>query len=134
MIKREAALKARLVKALREQFPSLIVLLQATRGAPDRLVIGHGAYSCWEFKHGTPGFASPGDQELMCMRLAQHGHCRYVIWQETAGGNDKRTLIVHPTQVHNRRGWMLCAESSCKGYDMTWLALQIGSEHRHGIR
>jgi hypothetical protein len=125
--KREAELKARFTKELLRQLPSFYVLEYATTAAPDRTVIGGGVQTNWEFKHGTPHFDSPGNQELMCMRLAQAGHCRYVIWHEWK--DTMLTMIVHPRAVHERESWTMPAESFCVGFDMAWLVKEVRKVH-----
>lgn len=125
-MKREAELKAELTREIRRSLPSFMIQLFATPGAPDRLIAGAGRMTTWEFKHGTPGFESPGIQELTCMRLAQSGHCRYVIWSENRHGTGQRTLIVHPNKVHDKS---LVHESACIGFDHRWLVDQIWKAH-----
>ena len=127
MEKREAELKSLFTRELKRQLPGFLILSYATNGAPDREIVGGGVTTRWECKHGTPAFKSPGDQELMCMRLALAAHCRYVIWSERKG--EQKTLIVHPRQVHERQGWNMVAESSCEGFDMRWLVEQIRTTH-----
>ena len=127
MAKREAELKSLFGKELRRQLPGFYLLQYSTNGAPDRSVVGAGRQTNWEMKHGTPDFDSPGDQELMCARMAQASHCRYVVWQEQRGV--QRTLIVHPKDVMNRSGWNLVPEVFCVGFDMRWLVAQIRIAH-----
>ena len=117
MAKREASLKSNFFAALRKRCPSFYVLRHATRAAPDWSITGAGRTTFWEFKHGTPDFDSPGDQELMCMRLAVAGYSRYVIWSESVRGVGQRTLIVHPRAVHERREKAMIAEAWCVGFD-----------------
>src|SRR5262245_42456713 len=107
--------------------PSFVALEMSTAGAPDRSISGNRRTTMWEFKHGTPGFDSPGLQELLCMRLARAGHCRYVVWQERK--KEAGTLIVHPDDIHNREGWNLKAEASCNGFDILWLVMEIVKSH-----
>ena len=127
-MKREAELKAKLTQTMKRRLPDFITLQYATNGAPDREIVGAGVTTRWECKHGTPAFKSPGDQELMCMRLAAASHCRYVIWREQKG-TEPMTLIVHPNHVHTRNGWNLKAEAWCLGFDMDWLVAYIRQEH-----
>lgn len=126
--KREGELKSQFTEVMRQLFPEYVVLLYASAGAPDRSITAHGRTTTWEFKHGTPDFASPGLQELTCMRLAAAGHCRYVIWEERRGV--QRTLICHPRAVHDRIGWSIVAERWCVGFDHHWLAREIARAHR----
>lgn len=130
MEKLEAELKAAAMRELERQCPNYIVLLQQTAGAPDRAIVGAGRTSFWEFKHATPDFASPGIQELFCNRLAVQGYCRYVIWQESAAGTGKRTMIVHPREVHRRVGYTVQPETFCIGFNHHWLVDQIRRAHR----
>ena len=130
MQKREADLKSAFVAELKRQRPGFIVLAYATNGAPDRSIVGGGKQSNWECKHATPDFDSPGDQVLMCMRLAHVGHCRYVFWQESAHGTRQRTMIVHPRAVHERNGPLVACEEFCVGYDMRWLAERVLEVHK----
>lgn len=130
-MKREAELKSLFTKEMKRQLPNFFMLHFASAGAPDREIVGNGFTTRWEFKHGTPGFASPGNQELFCMRLAAAGHCRYVIWQESRLGLGARTMIVHPKNVYNRGGgWNFLPEASCPGFDIRWLVNQVREAHR----
>lgn len=126
-MKHEAALKSAF-GALLSQQPSFYMLQLATRAAPDRLIVGNGHATFWEMKHGTPGFVSPGDQELMCNRLATAGYCRYVIWQESSRGEDQRTLVVHPRAVLDKS---MVPEAWCNGFDHQWLVRFV--LRRHGV-
>lgn len=130
MSKREGELKSRFGAELLRQAPGFQILQYSTNGAPDREIIGCGISTRWEFKHGTPDFKSPGDQELVCCRIAAVAHCRYVIWQENARGEAQRTLIVHPRRVMDRVGWNLVPNSWCQGFDMKWLVRQVLEAHR----
>lgn len=127
MKKREAELKSKFGVELKRQLPGFLVLRYETNGAPDREIVGLGVTTRWEAKHATPDFRSPGDQELMCMRLAAAAHCRYIFWHERNG--IQRTLIVHPRQVHDRDGWSLIPEAWCTGFDMKWLVQQVAKAH-----
>jgi hypothetical protein len=129
MEKREAELKAAFTQEMKQRLPAYVMLAFATAGAPDRSITGHGRTTHWEFKHATPDFQSDGLQELLCMRLAWMGHCRYVIWQESRNGDQQRTLIVHPRKVHEREGWNLEAEAWCIGFNHRWLVEQVRKAH-----
>jgi len=121
-MKREAELKSKFAAELKRRAPEMVTLLFSTAGAPDRMLIGNGTVSAWEFKHGTPRFLSPGIQELVCMRLAKHMHCRYVIWLESSRGEFPRTLIVHPEHVHDKT---LTPEVEWAGYDIKSLVQHV---------
>lgn len=125
--KQEAELKQAFTRELKRQLPGFLILHYATNGAPDREIVGGSVTTRWECKHGTPAFRSPGDQELMCMRLAAVAHCRYIIWDERRGF--KKTLIVHPSEVFNRREWSFNAEAWCVGHNMRWLVEQVKKAH-----
>lgn len=128
MEKQEAKLKSKLRAAIKEHLPGFLILAYATNGAPDLSIVGGGRQSNWEAKHSTPSFRSPGDQELMTMRMAAAGHCRYIVWDERGGM--KKTMIVHPREVFNRQGgWTFNAEAWCVGHDVKWLVEQIRREH-----
>jgi hypothetical protein len=129
MSKREAELKKGFTLAMKNELPRFYLLMLATAGAPDRVIVGGGKTTFWEFKHGTPAFDSPGRQELICMRLAIAGYCRYVVWQENAQGEDRRTLIVHPQQIRERKGWSLVEEDGCVGFDHKFLVSFIRKIH-----
>lgn len=126
-MKREAELKSKFGAELQRTLVGFYLLAYATNGAPDRSVVGAGRQTNWEMKHATPDFLSPGDQELMCCRMAVASHCRYVIWYEK--GTIQRTMIVHPKKVMNRTGWTLEAEASCSGFDMKWLVGEVRKAH-----
>jgi hypothetical protein len=127
--KQEAQLKSAAMRELRRQCPSFVVQQFATNGSPDRSITGNGVTTMWEFKNGQPSFLSPRDQELMCMRLAAQGHCKYVVWQESRTGTGQRTMILHPRQVHERSGWAFVPEAWSVGFDHRWLAGQIRKAH-----
>lgn len=129
-MKRESQLKAAFSRRLKQQLPDFVSMLFNTAGAPDRSISGRGRTTHWEFKHGTPDFKSPGRQELLCMRLADAGYCRYVIWQESRQGYHPRTLIVHPLMVHTRSTWDFTPDAWCEGYDHQWLVDYINRIHR----
>lgn len=70
-------------------------------GYPDVTVSGYHLTSWWEFKHATPRFVSPRNQEMMCERLAiTSALCRYVIFLETP------TLI--ETRIYTPRSLAKC--------------------------
>jgi hypothetical protein len=129
MKKREGELKSAF-RAILKDVPGFYMLQLASRAAPDRLIIGAGRSTFWEFKHGTPSFDSPGDQELMCCRLAMAGYCRYVVWQESSKGFGQRTMIVHPEIIRKRDGWSLTPEAWCRDYNHHWLVNFILQVHR----
>lgn len=122
-MKREAWLKSQFFQTLKMMQPRYYVLHHSTRAAPDYSISGDGRTTFWEFKHATPDFESPGDQELMCMRLALASFCRYVIWKEPG----PRTLIVRPHYVHDRS---LVADARCDGFNHSWLVEEIVKVHR----
>lgn len=124
MSKREGQLKSLLRKELRES--GFLLLAYATAGAPDIVAISNRYTSNWEAKHCTPDFRSQGNQELMCMRLAVHSHCRYILWHEDRLGRCKKTMIVHPRQIDDKT---LTPESWCEGYNMRWLVEQVRLAH-----
>lgn len=126
-MKREAELKAAFMMEFKKQLPEFLILRYITNGAPDREIIGNGITTRWEYKHATPDFRSPDDQELMCMRLAVQAHCRYVIWFESRSGTGQRTMIVHPRQVHDKS---LLPLESCAGFDHRWLVGEIRKVHQ----
>jgi hypothetical protein len=130
MERREGELKSEFFKELKHQLPGFLVLAQASAGAPDKAIVGAGYTSFLEFKHGTPDFVSHGNQELFCMRLAHAGFCRYVIWWESATGLGKRTMIVHPKQVHERKNWLFVPEEVTPGFNHPWLVSYIKQVHR----
>ncbi len=132
MSKREGQLKSQLWKRFKDRYPNFYRLQYATAGAPDSSLVGNGKQTNWEFKHATPGFESPGNQELICQRIAEHGsYCRYVIWVET--GKFAHTLIVHPKYVASNRptaGPMIQhAECMTDGIDHDWLINRIREAH-----
>lgn len=131
MEKIEGKLKQAFTQELKRQLPDFIVQRFITNASPDRSITGNGVTTHWEFKHGTPAFESPGDQELMCMRLAVQGHCRYVVWQESSKGVGKRTMVLHPRDVFRRSSgsWTFNPEAWCVGYDHKWLVDEISKWH-----
>lgn len=127
MSKREGELKSLFGAEFKRQLTGFYMLHYATAGAPDRTIVGAGRQTNWEMKHGTPDFVSPGNQELLCCRLAQVAHCRYVVWYEHRGR--QKTMIVHPEQIRCRTNWQVTPEASCTGFDMRWLVEQIRKAH-----
>jgi len=102
-----------------------------TGGIPDLSVTGYGKTTWWEFKHGTPYFESPGNQELMMMRLKVNGYARYIIWRERPG-EGKTTNIVNPVELF-RRGRdgqrEFVSERVTEHFDHEWLVFQILKTH-----
>lgn len=125
MSKRESSLKSAFFQELKRQLPDYRVLQYSTAGAPDRSIVGDGFQSNWEFKHATPGFVSHDNQELLCMRLAKAGHCRYVLWIEFKGV--QQTRIVHPTVIHQHEDYV--GEACCAGFNHRWLVDYIQQVH-----
>lgn len=133
--KQEAALKSAFGKELKKQLPGFLSLRLLGAGDPDRAIVGLGKVTFLEFKHGTPRFDSPGNQEVQCMRLDQACFCRYIIWQESSEGADKRTLIVRPTHVHHRRnGGDLIPEESFPGFDHVSVVEWLRKRHAQQLR
>lgn len=132
--KREAELKSAFTKEFKRQHPGFMTLFLMNSGAPDRALVGLGRTSFWEFKHATPDFSSPGNQELFCIRLAaSSAACRYVLWWESAKGIGQRTMIVHPGEIkasHQERRDPI-PEDSCTGFNHRWLANYVWKVH-HG--
>ncbi len=135
MSKREGELKSLFAAELKRQAPGFQILQYATNGAPDRSIAGMGVQSNWEAKHATPDFLSPGDQELVCCRLAAAAHCRYIVWMEHNGV--MKTMIVHPKDVIRREptsanhdARKLIAETFCVGFDMRWLVNEVRRVHQ----
>jgi len=126
MAKREAELKRAFTQELKQQLPSYLVLLQATAGAPDRLIVGDNCVSAWEFKHADPNFTTDGNQVLFCRRLARQIPCFYVVYYE--GKLGKTTHIIHPEKIE---AWKF--SDSCHtfiaGHDHKLLVRCIGSIH-----
>jgi len=125
--KRETPLKAALMAEIRMALPRY----QAFRhedvrsiGIPDLSVTGHKITSWWEAKHATPDFFTFGLQELTCKRLAVAGFCRYIVWYEV--GDDLRTLIVHPRDLHS-----LTPEAEAAGHDHRFVATFMRQVHEH---
>jgi len=129
MKKIEGELKRQFTEELRRLAPGFLVLQYSTAGAPDRSIVGIGRQTNWEFKHATPSFDSPGNQELECTRIAAAGHCRYVLWHQV--GDAKKTLIVHPKDVLRRDhgDWNIPSMAMCVGHDMRWLVEYVMKEH-----
>jgi hypothetical protein len=125
-MKRESDLKAAFGRELARQLPNFVVLAYATAGAPDRSIVGNGVQTNWEMKHAEPGCSLPGRQCLIAMRMAEQGHCRYVIWHEARLGS--RTLIVHPREAHDGAG-SFRFEASCEGFNHRWLVEQVRKAH-----
>jgi hypothetical protein len=105
--KRESELKTKLMKELRAQCKEANVSHLSLRhedvargGIPDISHSEHKLTSWWEVKHATPGFECDGRQEMTCLLLAAAAHaCYFIIYHETAEGEDKKVLIVHPKQL-----------------------------------
>lgn len=128
-MKREAELKAAFTKVFKAAAPHYLVLLHASRAAPDRSITGNRRTTFWEFKHATPLIESSGDQKLMCKRLAAHGfYCRYVVWFEYR--DQQATLIVHPDIIGSINDRVPRVEATCEGFDHKWLTDYILTIHR----
>lgn len=125
--KRETLYKRALMDLLHD-VPSLVafrVELPDRAGIPDIHVAGGGLAAWYEVKHATPTFESTGIQELTCLRLARACYCRYIIYHEDAQGQNKRTLIVHPSEIHS-----LKPEEEARGFDHQFVVEFIRRKHR----
>jgi hypothetical protein len=131
MSKREAELKAALMRELKRQCPEFFVFFLATAGAADRGIAGNGRATFWEFKHATPHFDSPGNQVLACCRLDRQCYCRYVIWWEDAQGENRQTLIATPKAIHARTNAGFVHEASNPSFDPKWVVNYI--KRAHGV-
>lgn len=121
----ESLLKSALIKELKLQLPGFVALRHAdvrTSGIPDLSLTGRTHTTWWEFKHGTPSFASSGIQELTMLRLAAAGYARYVVWEEKLG--IRRTLVVHPRQIG-----AVDAEAWCTGFDHRFVVAFMRKVH-----
>ena len=127
--KQESTLKGNLMTHLRAMKGYLPIRHEdvSTSGIPDISITGYNFTSWLEVKHATPSFKSPGIQELMCLRLAAAGHCRYLIYYEK--GAIKRTLIIHPKHLKD-----LQPEAFCIGFDHEFVVDYIRQIHEHGKR
>lgn len=119
--KEENDIKAVLAKALREGLPGRVIISHQdvyTRNIPDLSV--NGEWMTWwlECKHATPNFNDNPTQELMMVRLAHRGYARYIVWLETLR-HTRHTLIIHPEEVHRKRGQMnfIEAEQETTGFN-----------------
>jgi hypothetical protein len=126
-MKREADLKARLMKELRAALPHFVCQRHEDRfvaGWPDITITGNRRTSHWEAKHATPRITSTGIQELTMQRLAQASfHARYIIWYEK--DDVKSTIILHPRNITALEP----ADEWCDGFNMKWLVEYIERIH-----
>ena len=98
----EATLKSALVKVIPEVMPGAVVQRHEDifrKGGPDMSVTWNKMTSWWEVKYANPGFKSTGVQKLTCQRLAEQGHCFYIIYVE----NEKNVVI---QDAKNLSEWM----------------------------
>jgi hypothetical protein len=124
----EATLKSALVTLVRKAFPGYVIFRHEDRhlfGVPDLSVTGNGVTSWWEGKHANPNFKSQGIQELTMLRLANHSHARYIIWDENSGS--KRTLVVSPQGMSE---WQ-SAKETVSGFNHRWVVELIRKVHDH---
>lgn len=129
-MKREGELKSEFFRELKRQCPRYVVQQMASAGSPDRSITGCGKTTHWEFKHATPYLISNSLQELMCMRLAEQGFCRYVVWWETRYGKGQRTMIVQPKEIHRHVSVdAILTDAGNVGYDPFWLVSQVRQIH-----
>jgi hypothetical protein len=136
----EATLKAAFVKQLRATYPRWTVFLHQDKiraGVPDISITGEGMTSWWECKFAHSSFDSPKVQELTCVRLAQAGNCRYLIWADLPNFG-KRIIIAHPadvarprsTAVVNAYNLLRCARSRVGvGFNLHWLIYEVACMH-----
>ena len=129
--KREAALKATLIKELKKHRAYLVFTHSDRRlyGVPDLSISGHGMTSWWELKHATPYFYSSKIQELTCYHLSLRTACHYILYFEH---DDKRyTQIVLPKNLHNEV--IAQPEAHIQGHDQAAVVQyikQLHGEHR----
>jgi hypothetical protein len=110
MPKTEHDLVAALLKLLKSELPSAIILKHAnyvTAGIPDITVTLHGRTSWWEVKHATPRIVGTGIQLLTARRLASQGDCHYIVYK-TANRFDS-THIVKPSEI-GENGYFIADE------------------------
>lgn len=130
--KREGKFKQALRDRIKVALPAFYVLshVDATNGIPDLSISGNGTTTWWEFKHGTPDFTSRGVQVMTCRKLAAASFCRFVVFWENGAG-EKRTYILHPSQVVFGRNsdTILSVDCYTEGFDYDWLIDQIKRAH-----
>ena len=101
--KRESELKSELLQAIKKYLHGFVALRHEdvrNGGIPDLSVTAISMTSWWEIKHATPRFTSPELQRITCLRLAQGGYCRYIIYWEHMGNLE--TQIIHPVHISDR--------------------------------
>lgn len=126
-VKQEAQLKSELRKTSIKCLPEFVIQRHEDvryEGVPDFSFTGLVFTSWWEVKHATPSFTDKQNQRMRCLALAKSGYCRYIIFQENAKAQDKRTLIVHPKELQS-----LHYEACFEGYDHAAVCSFIYSVH-----
>ncbi len=71
-----------------------------THGIPDFVTVKKTRTVWWEVKFATPRIKSPGIQQLTARRLARHGLCWFIVYQVDRNGENPRTGLVHPANIH----------------------------------
>ena len=104
----ETTLRAALRDKLAEVLPNAVVLIHeedvtkgAEAGVPD-MSVTHGGKTLWiECKYGTMRrpWKSRDIQQRTAIRLARHGLCFYLLWEQ--GDGDRRTVVVHPKYLYH---------------------------------
>jgi hypothetical protein len=122
----ESTCKSNLMKRLRAEYPHAVCFRhedRMTHGVPDLSVTMDQRTSWWEVKYATPGFESPGIQELTLKRLGKTGYAYYIIFEDVAAG--RKTYIVDPEDLLTYRttSW------ACKGFDYTAVVTFIARVH-----
>jgi hypothetical protein len=132
----EAGLKDRLARVLRDELKGAVVLRHEdknTAGIPDLSVTWRLLDTWLEVKYANPNLYHAKDlQNLTALRLAMTGRCMYVIYQEKR--EVKRTLIVHPSLVHNRTIDQTPDEFVSLGFDHGLVVQYIRRTHGDRIR
>lgn len=111
----EATLKSALVKVIPEVMPGAVVQRHEDifrKGGPDMSVTWNKMTSWWEVKFGRPTIKTTGIQRLTCQRLADQGHCYYIIYRQklvmdlTAEEGEVEKKTVHIQDARSLSEWM----------------------------
>lgn len=124
---RESTMKGYLMDRLRKYRGVVPFRIEdtATSGIPDMVVIARGRTTWWEVKYGDPSYEWGGLQHLQMRQIEQAGFSRYIIYRQTADGENKNVSIVHPEEMTMMDRWETVSE-----FNHDWVVEWILRQHK----
>lgn len=127
---RESTLKGYLMDRLRQYRGVVPFRIEdtATSGIPDMVVTARGRTTWWEVKYGDPSFDWGGLQHLQMRQLEEAGFARYIVYRQTADGQNQNVSIVHPEEMEHLERW-----ETVNGFNHDWVIDWMLRQHKSWI-